>query len=232
MTAVWMSLAGLHVGGGRRDDHGFLRGARGRDGKRGNGQRADGGGAQRKTAEMARGHGFLFGAVGGSLEREPRFAIGQARVRCPKIRALAADLLRRAPHEFVNKTSSSRALEEDVGPGQSRLTRAVSLSTMQPPVACGDQNSCAGAFRECCAAFCWFDPRACHRRPRAGRVRNRDLQGCRGRIRWRGSRPVESVIADDKITGKPRAAAHCVSSAMPDEKARLRRRDPGLQRGA
>ena len=92
-----LDIAGrCHVGGGRRDDHGFLRGARGRDGKRGNGQRANGGGAQRKTAEMARGHGFLIGAVGRQFRAGAAFRNRLRSPRYPKIRACSGFVTARA----------------------------------------------------------------------------------------------------------------------------------------
>ena len=60
----------------------------GASGEGGDRQRADGGGAERKAAELAAGHGVSSGVGGleGSLERGPRFAIGWRLARCPKIR--------------------------------------------------------------------------------------------------------------------------------------------------
>ena len=61
-TAVWRPSEALNVLGGSGDDHGVFRGAQRRDRESGDRQRANGGGAKRKAAELAAGHGgFLLG---------------------------------------------------------------------------------------------------------------------------------------------------------------------------
>ena len=61
-----------------------------------------------------------------------------------------------------------------------------------------------------------------------------DIETCRDAAAEAEARlaACESVIADDKITGKTKGAAFCVSWRCADEEARLRRRYRGLQRGA
>ena len=80
------AIGGLNVGSGGRNDDGLLRGSRGGDGENGERQRADGGSAQRKAAEIGEGTWFPLGMVGGSLEPERCFAIGSFLSDVPKIR--------------------------------------------------------------------------------------------------------------------------------------------------
>src|SRR5450759_2237269 len=68
------AIGGLNVRGGSGDDHGVFRSQRGCDDESSDRQRADGGGAERKAAELAAGHGLPLGVGGfdGSLERQRR----------------------------------------------------------------------------------------------------------------------------------------------------------------
>src|SRR6266849_9435400 len=81
---------GVHGRGG--DNHGVFRRARGGYRECGDRQRADRGGAERKEAELATGHGASSGVTGfgSSFGRKPPFAIAGGSARCPKIRGGAA----------------------------------------------------------------------------------------------------------------------------------------------
>src|SRR5260221_14486191 len=96
----------LGVHGRRGDDHGVLGRARGGYRECSDRQRADRGGAERKAAELATGHGgFLWGGrIGSSLGRKPPFAIKAALPDVPRYAARRA-LLPRKPHGIVDKVS-------------------------------------------------------------------------------------------------------------------------------
>ena len=111
-----MPPAGLRVHGGRGDDHGVFRRERGRDGKGSNRQRADGGSAKRKTAELVTGHGISsWEAVERQFRAASRVSQSLTSPDAPRY-GLAPVLLRPDAHEFVNKRLVCKALSAEKTP--------------------------------------------------------------------------------------------------------------------
>ena len=177
--------------------------------------------AAAQSERRLNGEGTWFphgvGWLEGSLEAGAAFRNRPAVPGYPKIRAGPRLRYEAAPHEFVNKTASEiQGVRQDGG--MPRLTVPASLHN-EPPVAFATTIVHPGAFRKCCA------PLSCSiaRLAIAGSaLAATDIETCRDNQADAAARltACKAVIADDKVTGRPKAFAFWFA-AMPCREARL-----------
>ncbi|MGH6643399.1 MAG: tetratricopeptide repeat protein, partial [Bradyrhizobium sp.] len=141
----------------------------------------------------------------GSLEREPCFAIGVAPTDTPRY-GRRPILLRGGAHGFVNKTAPAQYVRRDAW---RRLTGTRVPSHNEPPVARGDQTDMRRSVSPMLRAFFLVAALLVVIGPARAAG---DIDTCRNNEAEPAARlaACETVIADDKITGKSRAGAFWV----------------------